>query len=104
MSQHIADRHTVSATEAKNRFGTMLRRVSRDDTPLIVERGGKPIAVLMSFAAYEATQRAPRALSRPQRQLAREAFGMWADREDIHDDWLRQSREQWHSRWPEENA
>jgi len=104
MSQHTPDPHTVSATEAKNRFGTMLRRVARDDTPLIVERGGKPVAVLMSFATYEATQQARATPSRSRLQRAREAIGMWADREEIQDDWLRRSREQWSSRWPIEDG
>jgi prevent-host-death family protein len=94
--------HTVSATEAKNRFGTMLQRVARDDAPLIVERGGKPVAVLMSIAAYEATRRAAATPSRSRRELAQEAIGMWANRDDIEDDWLQQSREQWSSRWPQD--
>ncbi len=104
MNPHSPDLHTVSATEAKNRFGTMLRRVAQDDTPLIVERGGKPVAVLMSFATYEAHQTARAAPSRSRRQRAQEAIGMWADREEITDDWLRSSREQWSSRWPAEDG
>lgn len=43
----------VSANEAKNRLGSLLRYVSTEDDEVIVESHGKPKAVLMSFAAYQ---------------------------------------------------
>lgn len=44
---------TISANEAKNRLGTWLALVSDTDEELIIERHGKPKAVIMSFEAFE---------------------------------------------------
>lgn len=44
---------TVSANEAKNRLGALLRYVSTEDDEVIVESHGKPRAVIMSIAAWE---------------------------------------------------
>ncbi len=43
----------MSATEARRHFGELLRRVIEDETPVIVERGGKPQVVFVSLAEYE---------------------------------------------------
>ncbi len=43
----------VSANEAKNRLGSLLRSVSAEGEEVIVESHGKPKAVLISFEAYE---------------------------------------------------
>ncbi len=47
---------TVSASEAKNRFGSLLRQVADQGEEVIVERQGKPRAVILSFAEYERIQ------------------------------------------------
>jgi prevent-host-death family protein len=47
---------TVSANEAKNRLGSYLAYVSEQDDEVIVERHGKPKAVIMSINAYEDVQ------------------------------------------------
>jgi prevent-host-death family protein len=52
---------TISATEARVHFGQWLRRVAEQNVTLIVERGGKPEAVLMSKEAYARLQSAGRA-------------------------------------------
>ena len=43
----------VSATEARVRFGEMMRRVVEDDEAIIVERDGKRQVVLISIDEYE---------------------------------------------------
>lgn len=73
---------TVSATEAKNRFGAMLREVTRTGGPLVITRVGRPVAVILSLASYEAVCRLP-ALPDDRQELARSAFGMWAGRDDL---------------------
>lgn len=45
-------RKTVSAMEARRRFGELLEDVYRGDE-VIIERNGKPMAVLVSPAGYE---------------------------------------------------
>jgi prevent-host-death family protein len=39
----------IPATEARVRFGELLRAV--EDSPVVVERGGKAVAVVLSMAA-----------------------------------------------------
>ena len=92
---------TVSATEAKNRFGGVLREVSRTDEPILVERDGKPVAVILSFEAYERLlpKEQATALKTPRVQ---HAFGLWANRDDINEAWLADGRSRWESRWPDE--
>jgi hypothetical protein len=45
------------------------------------------MAVILSLPAYERLQ-GQKQLADEERQLAANAFGMWADRSDIDDDWL----------------
>jgi prevent-host-death family protein len=47
---------TISATEARVHFGQWLRRVSEQNVTLLVEKAGKPEAVLLSVEAYERLQ------------------------------------------------
>ena len=50
---------TLSATEAKNRFGAVLREVARTSGPIPVERNGKAVVVILSVSAYEEECRRP---------------------------------------------
>jgi len=92
---------TLSATEVKNRFGAVLRDVARTGGPILVERGGRPVAVILSLRAYEETCRVPLSPATDQVELARAAFGMWAGREDIDEEWLERGRRRWRSAWPD---
>jgi prevent-host-death family protein len=49
---------TVSATEVRVHFGQWLRRVAEQDVTLVVEKGGKPEAVVLSVQAYGRLQAA----------------------------------------------
>ena len=44
---------SVTATEARVRFGELLRGVTEREETVVVERGGKPAAVVVSFAVYQ---------------------------------------------------
>ena len=44
---------TISATEARVRFGEMMRYVVEEQAPIIVERSGQPQVVLLSVSEYE---------------------------------------------------
>ena len=44
---------TVNATEAKNRFGDVIRRAYRDKEHLIVERGGIPVVAIVPISDYQ---------------------------------------------------
>jgi prevent-host-death family protein len=89
---------TLPATEVKNRFGRVLRDVSKSGSPILIERDGKPVAVIMGIEQYEAISKRPLP-DMDKKNLAREAFGMWANREDLSDEWLKAGREQWYSTW-----
>ena len=43
----------VPASEGHRAFGKLLQRVYRSDEHLIVERGGYPVAVLLSYREYQ---------------------------------------------------
>lgn len=43
----------VTATEAKNRFGKIIKRAYSNDEHLIVERGGIPVVVIVPIQDYE---------------------------------------------------
>ncbi len=92
---------TMSATEARNRFGAVLREVARTGGPILVERNGKAVAVVLSVSAYEEECRRPLPLAVDRLDLARAAFGMWAKREDIDGEWLGRGRRRWRSEWPD---
>lgn len=47
---------TISANEAKNRLGAWIGYVNDQDDEVIVERHGKPRAVIMSIEAFEEVQ------------------------------------------------
>jgi prevent-host-death family protein len=89
---------SYSATEVKNRFGKVLREAAQYGEPIVVERDGKPVAVIMSMEAYERTrQKAPESTD-----PIDDVFGMWADRADIDEDWLENGRSRWQSDWSSE--
>ena len=98
MANNLMAIRTLPATEVKNRFGRVLREVSKTGGPIFVERDGRPVAVILSLREYMRRRERP-TLTRDRYQLLRSAFGMWANRSDISDDWLTDSRTQWTSVW-----
>jgi len=49
---------TVTATEARVRFGEMMRRVTEENNTIIVARGGEPTMVMLSVDEYKRLQTA----------------------------------------------
>lgn len=92
----------LPATEVKNRFGRVLREVTKTGGPIYVERDGKPVAVILSVREYERTRRVP--LLADKAELVRDSFGMWADRPDIDDEWMTEGRARWESGWEDDQA
>ena len=43
----------ITATEARVRFGELMRRVAETNEPVVVERAGKPAVVLVSMDTWE---------------------------------------------------
>ena len=46
----------ISATEARIRFGEWMRRAVEHNETIVVQRGGRPYVVLLSFEAYQRLQ------------------------------------------------
>ncbi|MBI2977064.1 MAG: type II toxin-antitoxin system Phd/YefM family antitoxin [Chloroflexi bacterium] len=90
----------LAATEVKNRFGQVLSEVRRTGGPIVVQRGGKPVAVILSIESYERLR--PKRTQANRRDAALAAFGMWAERADIDDEWLARGRARWRSEWQNE--
>ena len=66
----------VTATEAKNRFGSLCAQAKRE--PVFVEKAGKLDSVILSAEQYEALRAGQDKASRAARQRAFEAeFGDW---------------------------
>jgi prevent-host-death family protein len=45
-------RHEVNTVEAKNRFNELLAKVERSRNPIVIERRGKAVAVLIDYPSY----------------------------------------------------
>lgn len=66
----------VTATEAKNRFGSLCAQAKRE--PVFVEKAGKLDSVILSAEQYEALRAGQDKASRAARQRAFEVeFGDW---------------------------
>ena len=48
----IGDLDVVTATDAKNKFGELLHRVCYDKVPVLIEKSGRPMAVMLDYAEY----------------------------------------------------
>jgi prevent-host-death family protein len=48
----IKDLEAVAATEAKLHFGEILHRASVDGQKFLVNRSGRPVAVILSYNEY----------------------------------------------------
>ncbi len=90
----------LPATEVKNRFGRVLREIVKSGGPIYIERDGKSVAVILSVREYERARRAK--LTPKKAEILRGAFGMWAGRSDINDEWLKESRAKWESDWKDD--
>ncbi len=89
----------IGTTELRQRLTDVIQAVKEEKVAYVVETFGRPQVIIVEVEAYRRLQSL-----KPQRAamvgLARSAFGMWAGREDIDDEWLGRSR-QWYSTWQE---
>ena len=89
----------IGTTELRQRLTDVIQAVKEEKVAYVVETFGRPQVVIVGVEAYRRLQ-----TLKPQRAatagLAQSAFGMWAGREDIDDEWLSRSR-QWYSKWQE---
>ena len=90
----------MAVSEVRSYFGRVLRAVARTGGPIIVERYGRVVAVILGIEAFERV--APPRGNKDRLALAEAAFGMWSERADIDDTWLERGRVRWRSEWMNE--
>ena len=57
MQESISTQVIIWATEVRNNFSAVLKRVYKGKEHLVVEKGGIPVAALISIREYEAFRR-----------------------------------------------
>ena len=68
-----ASEFTVNATQAKNQFGEILRRV-KTANPVFIEKHGAPLAVVLDIKSYEALKYRARDTQQLQLDALRDEF------------------------------
>jgi prevent-host-death family protein len=68
-----AGKFTVNATEAKNQFGEILRRI-KTSAPVFIEKHGAPLAVVLDVESYEALRLRARDTQQLQLDALRDEF------------------------------
>jgi prevent-host-death family protein len=86
----------VGITELQQRLSDVIRAVEKKKAIYIVERYGQPQVAIINVDDYRWLRGQPQAMP-PLDELARAAFGMWHDRDDVDDEWLMRTRQHWHS-------
>ena len=91
----------VPASEGHRAFGKLLQRVYRSDEHLIVERGGYPVAVLLSYREYERLrqERAIAAFDQFSRSLGKEIQRQGLDEDALVQDVRNMKREIYEERY-----
>ena len=56
----ITDLDMIPATQAKNRFGDLLHRVCYEKAPILIEKNGRPMAVIMDIDYYQGLKKKAR--------------------------------------------
>jgi prevent-host-death family protein len=90
----------IGATELRQKLTDVIQAIKEEKVAYVVETFGRPQVVVISLDEYRRLQNS-QSDSVTTLKLAREAFGMWRDREDIDDEWLTRVREPWYSKWNE---
>lgn len=95
--------YQIGATELRQKLTDVIQTIREQNATYVVETFGRPQVVIMGLDEYRRLQNFRREALREKTESAREAFGMWADRKDIDDDWLTRNR-RWLNTWSDEAA
>lgn len=94
------EKRQIGTTELRQKLTDVIQAVKEEKAVYVVETFGRPQVVILDVDVYESLQRRGESAG-PLDELARSAFGMWRDREDIDEEWLTRGRERWASAWQE---
>lgn len=86
---------TITATEAKNRFGEVIRRVYRDGETLIVERSGLPVVAIVPVQEYQSRMNKQARFAQAVRTAAREADDLGLTEYEVQEQ-VQEIREEMH--------
>lgn len=53
----------VNTVEAKNRFNELIAEAARSKRPIVVEKRNEPVAVMLDYESYRASERSEKAKS-----------------------------------------
>jgi len=95
--------YQIGATELRQKLTDVIQTIREENATYVVETFGRPQVVIMRLEEYRNLQAFRSEALREKTAAARAAFGMWADREDIDDEWLARNR-RWLSAWLEETT
>lgn len=93
----------IGATELRQKLTDVIQSVREQNAAYIVETFGRPQVVIIGLDEYRRLQSFRRTTLGEKTELARSAFGMWAERDDIDEDWPERQR-RWVSAWNEDAA
>lgn len=98
--------YQIGATELRQKLTDVIETIREQNAAYVVETFGRPQVVIISLDEYQQLQEYRRLALTDRAELARATFGMWADRSDLTEDWLKNSRDRWLSTWaePEDNG
>lgn len=91
----------IGATELRQKLTDVIQAVKEERVAYVVETFGRPQVVVLDLEEYRRLSSAQPDSARKS-ELAREAFGMWRDRDDMDEAWLTRNR-RWYSEWSNEN-
>jgi prevent-host-death family protein len=94
------EERAIGATELRQKLTDVIQTIREERVAYVVETFGRPQVVVMDLREYRRLQAAQPASPAAQ-ELARAAFGMWRERDDIDEMWLERVREPWQSAWKE---
>ena len=88
----------IGATELRQKLTDVIQAVKEEKVAYVVETFGRPQVAVVSIEEYRRWQETNQ-IDAQTRESARSAFGMWAERPELDDEWRQRNREQWYSAW-----
>jgi prevent-host-death family protein len=93
--------YQIGATELRQKLTDVIETIREQNATYVVETFGRPQVVIIGLEEFRQLQKFRRLALQENIESAQAAFGMWAGREDIDDNWLARNR-RWLSTWSEE--
>jgi prevent-host-death family protein len=96
--------YQIGATELRQKLTDIIQAVREENATYVVETFGRPQVAIIGLDEYRRLQDFRRMALDDQIETAKAAFGMWVDRDDIDDEWLKRNRRRWYSAWTDAAA